>query len=69
MSFVLPVIMDQIETLPVATDVDSQYDVLIFLSHIVGQLSGDLVRFSHRIFFHLIRYEVFLCLRPFFLAI
>jgi hypothetical protein len=40
MSFVLPVIMDQVETLPVASDVDSQYDVLVFLSHIVGQLTG-----------------------------
>lgn len=54
-SLVLPVILDQVETLPVGTDVDTQYDILIFLSHVVGQLPSDCARYAQRIFFHFVR--------------
>eukprot|EP01127_Copromyxa_protea_P019537 TRINITY_DN6373_c0_g1_i1.p1 TRINITY_DN6373_c0_g1~~TRINITY_DN6373_c0_g1_i1.p1 ORF type:complete len:2698 (-),score=600.86 TRINITY_DN6373_c0_g1_i1:16-7797(-) len=54
-SLVLPVILDQVETLPVGTDVDTQYDILIFLSHVVGQMPADCMRYAQRIFFHFVR--------------
>lgn len=55
MSFVLPVILDQVEALSVGTDIDTQYDILVLLTHVVGQLSRELARYAHRIFLHFVR--------------
>jgi len=55
MSFVLPVILDQIEALSIGTDIDTQYDILVLLTHVVGQLSKELARYAHRIFLHFVR--------------
>ena len=55
MNLILPVILDQVETISACVDLETQYDLLVLMGHTVGHLSSDLTRYAQRIFLHFMR--------------
>eukprot|EP01125_Pyxidicula_operculata_P013247 TRINITY_DN4380_c0_g2_i1.p1 TRINITY_DN4380_c0_g2~~TRINITY_DN4380_c0_g2_i1.p1 ORF type:complete len:2979 (-),score=729.92 TRINITY_DN4380_c0_g2_i1:148-9084(-) len=52
---ILPLLLDQVESIPACLDLETQYDLLILMGHVVAHLTRDLTRYAQRIYLHFLR--------------